>query len=97
MLDEPALGAEIVAMIGAAATYTPPGGVGVATSATLERQTRPRPDGVSVERITLAHLPAVDVPEPVRGALVRIGTVDWRVDALDDADDATVACVVRRA
>lgn len=95
-MDEAAFGAQLVTAAGTAATYTPPGGVGVATVAVLERTVRQRADGYGVERLTIAHLPSADVPAPVVGAQLEIGAADYAVEALDEADDATVAVVVRR-
>lgn len=94
-MNDLAFGQQLVRAAGVAATYTPPGGVAVATLASIVRLTRPSADGMTIERVTLAYLPAADVPEPRVGALLNLGVTAYRVEALDDDDGAVVSVVVR--
>lgn len=83
----------LILAYGSTATYTPPGGPSVATVAVIEHATRQRADMMTIERVTLARLPAEDVPAPVRGAVIVVGADTWVVEALD-ADDKTVVTVI---
>lgn len=89
--------ADLMDQFGAAATYTPPSGVPVATlAAGPERQVRLRADGIGVEVVQLLRLPAADVPAPERGGSVQIGAATWLIDAVD-ADAGSVVAVRVRA
>lgn len=87
--------ADLLAQVGRAATYTPPGGVSVVTLASVQRLTRPSADGMTMERLTLAYLPVADVPEPRVGAVLSVGATAYRVEALDDDDGAVVSVRVK--
>lgn len=86
---------DLMAEFGATATYTPPSGVPVATLASVSRVMRMRADGVGIERVTQAILPAADVPAPAVGAYIAIGPATYVVDALVDAADTVVTVTVR--
>lgn len=81
---------------GSPATYTPTGGPAVATVAAIEHATRQRADMMTIERVTLARLPAADVPAPVRGAVIVVGADTWIVEALDADDKSVVTVIVKR-
>lgn len=88
--------ADLMDQFGAAATYTPPSGVPVATRAAgPERQVRLRAEGIGVEVVHLLRLPAPDVPAPERGGSVQIDAATYLIDALDADDGAVVTVRVR--
>jgi hypothetical protein len=93
-VNDAIFGSALLATAGETATYTPPGGVPVATRALIEHTVRVRADD-AIERLRIAHLPTADVPAPVRDALLTVADATYRVDALADADGATVAVTVR--
>lgn len=80
-----------------AATYTPPVGAAVVTVCAVEHVARPRLDAMSIERVTLARMPAAAVPDPKRGGTIVIGADTWIVEALDADDKTVVTVVVKRA
>lgn len=91
------MGLQLIRAAGKPAVYTPPDGAPVPTVAELQRITRPRQDGMAIETVRLAYLPAVDVPAPQRGASLTIGAASYVVDALDDDDGSVVTVTVRPA
>lgn len=81
------------------ATYTPPAGLPVATRADVQRTTRVAADGLSIERVLLAYLPAADVPAPQVGASLVVDQsgvdIPYRVEGVAEDDGAVVTVVVR--
>lgn len=89
------MGLQLLRAAGLAATYTPPGGVPVATFADRHKLTRPSADGHTVERVQLAYLPTHHVPDPRVGALLQVGGLAYTVEALESDDGAVVGVIVK--
>lgn len=95
-MDELVMGANLMLSAGEVATYTPPDGAAVATRCWVQHGVVSRDgDGRKLERLRIAYLPAMDVPDPLRGGLIAIGAARWVVDSLYEDDGAIVAAVVR--
>lgn len=89
------MGLDLVTIAGQPAVYTPPNGAPVTTVCYLQRGMAAPGDGSRLEQVRIAHLPKAQVPEPLRGGAIAIGTARWLVDSLDDDDGAIVAVRVR--